>query len=170
MPIRKSKRHLYPPKAEWLKIREAILERAGHACECRGECGHDHDGGSHADDGDDRDARKPGRCRAPDRKTVHRYEYDQTPSARTCPWADTWDEEPDGITALDLEACGVIVRGRALVLVVLTIAHLDHDPTHNDPSNLRAFCQRCHLRYDREHHAKTRRETRAAKSGQGRMT
>lgn len=43
--------------------------------------------------------------------------------------------------------------------VVLTIAHLDHTPEHNDPANLRAMCQGCHLRYDRDHHAATRRHT-----------
>ena len=32
--------------------------------------------------------------------------------------------------------------------VVLTVAHLDHDPTNNDPSNLRALCQRCHNAHD----------------------
>jgi len=40
--------------------------------------------------------------------------------------------------------------------VVLTVAHMDHDPTHNDRDNLRALCQRCHLRYDANHKAKTR--------------
>lgn len=47
--------------------------------------------------------------------------------------------------------------------VVLTIAHLDHTPEHNDPSNLRAMCQACHLAYDREHHAANRRATIAAR-------
>lgn len=46
--------------------------------------------------------------------------------------------------------------------VVLTVAHLDHTPENCDPDNLRAMCQRCHLAYDREHHAKTRAETRGA--------
>lgn len=32
--------------------------------------------------------------------------------------------------------------------VVLTVAHLDHMPEHCDPANLRAWCQRCHNRYD----------------------
>ena len=32
--------------------------------------------------------------------------------------------------------------------IVLTIAHLDHDTTNNDPENLKALCQRCHNRYD----------------------
>lgn len=37
--------------------------------------------------------------------------------------------------------------------VVLAIAHLDHDPTHNEPYNLKALCQRCHVCYDAKHHA-----------------
>lgn len=34
--------------------------------------------------------------------------------------------------------------------VVLTIAHLDQRPENNDESNLRALCQRCHLRFDQD--------------------
>ena len=49
------------------------------------------------------------------------------------------------------------------IKVVLTIAHLDHDPTHNDPENLRALCQRCHNRYDAKHRAANRSHTRALK-------
>jgi hypothetical protein len=41
--------------------------------------------------------------------------------------------------------------------VVLTVAHLDHTPENCDPRNLRAWCQRCLLAYDREHHRETRR-------------
>lgn len=44
--------------------------------------------------------------------------------------------------------------------VVLTVGHLDHQPEHCDPSNLRAWCQRCHLVYDADHHAQTRARTR----------
>jgi hypothetical protein len=44
--------------------------------------------------------------------------------------------------------------------VVLTVAHLDHDLTHNEDENLRALCQPCHLAYDAEHHAETRRKKR----------
>ncbi len=32
--------------------------------------------------------------------------------------------------------------------VILTVAHLDHDITNNSFFNLRALCQKCHLRYD----------------------
>jgi hypothetical protein len=40
--------------------------------------------------------------------------------------------------------------------VILTVAHLNHTPSDCRDSNLKALCQRCHLRYDREHHKKTR--------------
>lgn len=39
-------------------------------------------------------------------------------------------------------------KGR-LVKTILTCAHLDQNPTHNDPTNLAALCPRCHLRHDR---------------------
>lgn len=32
--------------------------------------------------------------------------------------------------------------------VVLTVAHLDHQPENCDLSNLRVWCQRCHNTYD----------------------
>lgn len=52
-------------------------------------------------------------------------------------------------------------------IVVLTVAHLDHDPTNcGEPGNrpnLRALCQRCHLTYDAKHHARSAATTRRAK-------
>ena len=44
--------------------------------------------------------------------------------------------------------------------VVLTVAHLDHQPGNDDMGNLRAWCQRCHLTYDAQHHAQNARRTR----------
>ncbi|KKL22285.1 hypothetical protein LCGC14_2436950 [marine sediment metagenome] len=32
--------------------------------------------------------------------------------------------------------------------VVLTVMHLNHDPSQSEDDNLMAGCQRCHLRYD----------------------
>lgn len=32
--------------------------------------------------------------------------------------------------------------------IVLTVAHLDHTPENCEPENLKAWCQRCHNRYD----------------------
>ena len=52
------------------------------------------------------------------------------------------------------EECGVAngatienSHGR-LVVVVLTVAHLDHTPENCSEDNLRAWCQKCHNGYD----------------------
>jgi hypothetical protein len=53
-----------------------------------------------------------------------------------------------------------------IVRIVLTVAHLDHQPENNSPENLRALCQRCHLAHDHVHHQQnayaTRRKGKAA--------
>lgn len=51
-----------------------------------------------------------------------------------------------------------------IIRIILTIAHLDHDPTNNNPQNLRALCQKCHNNYDKEHRAETRRKTKEMRS------
>jgi hypothetical protein len=53
--------------------------------------------------------------------------------------------------------------------VVLTVAHLDHTPENVDECNLSAMCQRCHLRYDIDHHRRTREATRRERDPQGRL-
>jgi hypothetical protein len=45
--------------------------------------------------------------------------------------------------------------------VILTVAHLDQNPTNCRWSNLRALCQRCHLTYD----AKWRASTFSSRTG-----
>jgi hypothetical protein len=52
--------------------------------------------------------------------------------------------------------------GGKIITIVLTTAHLDHDPTNCDLENLRHWCQLHHLRYDGQHHADTARKTREA--------
>lgn len=47
--------------------------------------------------------------------------------------------------------------------VVLTTAHLNHDPSDCRDENLLAMCQACHLAYDSDLHAATRR-ARAGRS------
>jgi hypothetical protein len=47
--------------------------------------------------------------------------------------------------------------------IILTVAHLDHNPGNNDPSNLRAYCQKCHNAYDAPMRAKHAAETRKRK-------
>ncbi|WP_312490450.1 hypothetical protein [Sphingomonas sp.] len=39
-----------------------------------------------------------------------------------------------------------------LTRVVLACAHLDHDPGNNEPRNLAALCQRCHMIHDAAEH------------------
>ena len=41
--------------------------------------------------------------------------------------------------------------------VILATVHLDHDRTNNDFSNLAAFCQWCHLWWDRRNHVYSRK-------------
>ena len=40
--------------------------------------------------------------------------------------------------------------------LILTVAHLNHNPMDCRPENLMAMCAPCHLRYDAEHHRLTR--------------
>jgi 5-methylcytosine-specific restriction endonuclease McrA len=42
-------------------------------------------------------------------------------------------------------------------VIVLTVAHLDHDIQNNAMSNLKAMCQRCHLQHDRADNARRRK-------------
>lgn len=53
--------------------------------------------------------------------------------------------------------------------VILTTAHLNHDPTDNRPENLAALCQKCHLAHDLLHHLASRRSNREKRTGQGRL-
>jgi len=132
MPTRKSERARYP--VDWPLISLRIRrERAGGRCECVGECG-----------------------------TDHRAELDDNPTAEAIDLDDPLLIELFGP---DLNRCQAVQRRPHPVtgsLVILTVAHLDHTPEHCDDANLRAMCQRCHLRYDAPHHAETRAATAAA--------
>lgn len=63
-----------------------------------------------------------------------------------------------------------------LIRIVLTVAHLDHDESNMERSNLAALCQRCHLRHDQNQHVanatatrQRKREEAVAASGQQRL-
>lgn len=49
--------------------------------------------------------------------------------------------------------------GYKITKIVLTIAHLDHDKSNHNVSldRLRAWCQKCHLGYDRNRHIDNRK-------------
>ncbi len=46
-----------------------------------------------------------------------------------------------------------------IIKIILTVAHLDHQPENCADDNLKALCQRCHLRLD----AKSKAERRKAR-------
>ena len=51
--------------------------------------------------------------------------------------------------------------------IYLGTAHLDHDPANSRLRNLRALCQRCHLRHDRHEHLRRRRHNRLRRRALG---
>lgn len=68
--------------------------------------------------------------------------------------------------------CGVLNGERHPItgsIVVLTVAHLDHQPEHCEDDNLRALCQRCHNRYDRPHRQRNAATTRRASKRNGEL-
>lgn len=66
------------------------------------------------------------------------------------------------------EGCGVAAgedRGGKRG-VVLTCAHLDHDPANVEDGNLRAWCEQCHNAYDAPVRAANRRRRLNREAGQ----
>jgi hypothetical protein len=130
MPIRPENAGRYP--VEWPEIRNRILARAHNCCE---RCGV-------------RNYTLGGRT-----KTGH--------------WLPA---HPLGEKGLRLELpvpgdwawCGegLLVERLRIIRIVLTIAHLDHQPEDCPDENLLALCQRCHLAHDRPHHLQTAYYTR----------
>lgn len=51
------------------------------------------------------------------------------------------------------------------VVIVLTIAHLNHDVTDNKMENLAALCQRCHNNHDKEYRRQNAKVTLNKKKG-----
>jgi hypothetical protein len=88
-----------------------------------------------------------------------------------------FDALPTGTQGLDYawpkpgDVWSCVRHGEVLALrivrIVLTVAHLDHTPENCAPENLRALCQRCHLRYDAAHHARNAAATRRARRADG---
>lgn len=131
---------LYP--ANWkTEIRPAILERAKHCCE---QCGvKNHDIGY-------RDA------------TGKFYGWQLI--------EDLLETKGYDIFCHELKNC-YDSKGNPTkpIKIVLTIAHLDHDITNNDPANLKALCQKCHLNYDKDQHRGNSRATIEKKKGLQRL-
>lgn len=89
-------------------------------------------------------------CGLPNYAIIHRYGKG----------ISDWELWPEG-----MESEAWSIANIKSTKIILTIAHLDHYTTNNDLSNLKAMCQRCHLRYDKEHHSKNSRATKNKKKG-----
>lgn len=140
VPIRPENRGRYPKN--WPEISRWVrVERAGNRCECRGECGEEH-------------------REAPDHRCVA---VEGAPHPRARRRALELLEVPPSPRSAK--------RTKPKGLVRLTVGHVNHRPEDNDGSsgpspdparsNLRAWCERCHLGHDRQHHLRNRRINRA---------
>lgn len=77
-----------------------------------------------------------------------------TRARNRCEWCGAWNHEPHPITGSK---------------VILTVAHLDQNPANNDPANLAALCQRCHLNHDRPVNLETMRRHKLEREAQERI-
>ena len=121
MPIRPENKNRYPK--DWPAISARIRQRAGNRCE---ECGIENYalGGRRNRDGLWMPARPLGR------------------NGCGLEWPKPGDWAWCGDNNLVGQATLRIVR------IVLTVAHMDHQPENCADENLKALCQRCHNRYD----------------------
>lgn len=135
MPIKKENLHRYGSRQAWNKISAEIKQRAGHKCEF---CGVKQYSVGQRFNGKFRYAYGS----AYYDQFQYTGSYTEASAARDClnEWRDP--EEPK------------------YIVIVLTVAHLDHNPENNDPANLRALCQKCHLAYDLPLHMANAAQTR----------
>ena len=86
------------------------------------------------------------------------------PDGGTHQWAEQYDPPATYAEARTLAAEALWevqhVGGDKLTIIVLTCAHLNHEPEDCRPENLAAMCQRHHLAYDAQHHKQTAYSTR----------
>lgn len=120
MPIRPENRDRYP--RDWPQIAASIRARAGDVCEA---------------------------CGAPNGQMIRRgTTHDGYPLWREAA-ATALENGYSALSGLEVEDTGLDTCDWGdPVRVVLTVAHLDHQPENCDPDNLRAWCQRCHNTYD----------------------
>jgi 5-methylcytosine-specific restriction endonuclease McrA len=135
MPIKPENKARYPK--DWKAIRAEVLERAGHKCE---------------------------QCNAPNRALIARGTGSDEGTYMLANGGEVFDAETGEELGL---ARGSEYKVHRFTEVVLTIAHLDHVPENcGEPGNrpnLNAWCQRCHLKYDQEHHQANAAVTRRSR-------
>lgn len=146
MPIKPENRALYPK--DWPAISLAARERAGWRCQHPGCSARQYSVG----------------C-------WHR------PGGGDWKWLGHWGQNDNPRTYADARQVaaeesftrfgdGPVPAGeQPIIVIVLTVAHLNHDPTDCRPENLAAMCQRHHLAYDHDHHRANAQATRRTKAG-----
>lgn len=142
MPILPENKHLYP--SNWkIEIVPRILKRDNYMCK---KCKLHHHAVGYRDD-----TGKFNRCGG--NLLVDQIGYGLDPNngeiisyKRAKEWAD-WETQNDEL-------------GNKYIVIVLTVAHLDHNPANCDDKNLAALCQKCHNSYDAPHRAITRKRNK----------
>lgn len=121
----------YPP--QWDQIRARVLDRAGNRCE---------------------GSPKNPDCRLLNGSVIKR---EKDGSARE-PSPQEWDMIYNRIKYSGSNMSESI-KHFGFIRVVLTIAHLNHDKDNWDVKDeeLKAWCQKCHLDYDRARHTENRK-------------
>lgn len=138
MPIKPENRSRYP--ADWPAISKAAKERAGWKCQHPGCSARQYEFGYWITNPAQRWLRIGGPCES--------YSLARQRAA---------DEH--------FSRFGDEIGDYRIIVIVLTVAHLDHQPENCAPDNLAAMCQRHHLAYDQQHHLQTAYAARRARAG-----
>lgn len=149
MPIRPENRHFYTGSA-FEALRDLLRARAENRCEC---------------------------CKAPNGERVFFADGKDAKIAERAPWYSEGLRRWVTVTGVYLDPQELVSRRSLLIHgpdlsfgryvdVVCGVAHLDHDPRHQDPERCAWLCNRCHLAHDeKDNHARARRYA-AQESGQ----
>lgn len=151
MPIKPENRRRYP--RDWPAIRRQVLERARYRCEWPGCSARHHAVGQWRQAITGRWQWLPLGGNGPCDRAGEGIDY------RT-------DERLSYAEAREFAAANDDPTDRSkMIVIVLTVAHLDHQPENCSLANLQAMCQRHHLAYDQEHRTATAYMTRRARLG-----
>jgi hypothetical protein len=153
MPIKPANLARYP--ANWKDIRQQVLKRASYCCEHPG-CGARQYAVGHWEKRASLWRWVPAHGNALHDLAGQGLEY---PSCQ--PW--TYAEARQFAADTHWSRFGDEDGDAKVIVIVLTVAHLDHVPEHCELVNLRALCQRHHLAHDQEHHRANAWATRRAR-------
>lgn len=100
----------------------------------------------------DRAGNKCEKCGVANGLTIWRSRYDPTDYA--------WDNGTCFISSWGYPISDLLDYRQQAIKVVLTVGHLNHDPSDNRDENLKAMCQRCHLNHDRKDNQRRKRRNK----------